>query len=69
MKKSNIILLIVLLVILAPFLFSLIEKGIRANEERECLQWRQQARDYERVYQSAQWQIEQCKARGLPLPK
>jgi len=63
------------LFIIFPFMFlvgSMIMEGVRSavsKEERmECLQWSQQAQDYE-LYYSLQWQKDQCKAQGMELLK
>jgi hypothetical protein len=46
-------------------LFLITEKGIERYEKYECLKWRSEA--WRPGYYLAQWQAEQCKARGINI--
>ena len=47
---------------------SAIGASLSRGEQAECLKWQKQAQDYP-LYYSAKWQIEQCKAHGIELPR
>jgi hypothetical protein len=62
------ILAVIFIVFIGFALFSALKVGIERSETNECHRWRVWAQKFP-LYYSAQWQLEQCQARGVPLPK
>jgi hypothetical protein len=65
--SSKIMAVVFSVIVFAAFVMAL-DAGIDKSEKAECLKWRQEASEFPLWY-SADWQREQCKAQGLPLPK
>ncbi len=67
-RNGSIILSILALSIIGVAFFFILLIGINRAEQAECIKWQEWAKDYP-LYQSANWQLEQCEHHGLPLLK
>ena len=67
-RHGSIILSILGSAILTVLFFWALWAGMNKTEKMECIKWKEWAKDYP-LYQSADWQLEQCEHHGLPLPK
>lgn len=64
---TNILIAFIVISILSSTILAL-NSGLKKQERAECIKWGKQSLEYP-LYTSTQWQLEQCKAVGIPLIK